>query len=771
MNRALLITRVLLTCALTLVLVTAATRRTALQQALLQPEAHRGPSLASLQATRLVPGGDFPWYSITRVPPDDWVPTAPPRGVDLDVTYISRTPRYAAYCVRYDAGVPSLCPGTETQQRWPAPGEVVTFTAHIANQGTEPSPPAAYSWAIDGTEILTGSLPGLAPQAEVTATLRWAWGHEVDGERLLGTHTLRFAVDPDDLVRETYETNNALEDRTDALSLHLSMTPGAYRAYDTPWDPRFPYSAEDWLQRQVAAMNAALEGPEDVPSERVRIDRIDVVPETPVRDPGDDGAWFLTTDYRLHTSAYDPETDVSWSFIHELGHQIGLIDLYNLDVPATAVQVTDATGEPVNLGFQWPRPGVMGGGDAGQAAAGPLFSTHDVLGALSNKGYRRGYFGEYQYDIPRETALRVLDNTGLPAQGVDVALYQRARGDVPSIDDVPEITGTTGADGRLALPNRPMGVGVTTATGHTLHDNPFGPIDILGRANGFLVRISRGAHEEFHWLDVTAFNLAYWSGDVPSHTFTLLSHVPPADAPAAPVLTSVRVQGDEATLCWQPGPPLPGAVARSHRVYRISSQDQVYQPVGGEVDGSCAGDLDAVGDRTYVVTAVDGLGRESAFSRPAWVPQLVSPDAVAILPGGDRIVLDGRNGTDLLRQGPGGSYLQPLGNPHDHLDDSRFLAVDLGGRVLVSHPGDAYSERQSVRVLDPEGGLILEFGRQGTAPGQLDAPAGVAAFGRPCEVQAPLQPDTHALLLASFDAPEPGSGGLCDMRPLLVWSR
>ncbi len=198
-----------------------------------------------------------------------------------------------------------------------------------------------------------------------------------------------------------------------------------------------------------------LRGRRTCPPSGVRIDRIDVVPETPVRDPGDDGAWFLTTDYRLHTSAYDPETDVSWSFIHELGHQIGLIDLYNLDVPATAVQVTDATGEPVNLGFQWPRPGVMGGGDAGRAAAGPLFSTHDVLGALSNKGYRRGYFGEYQYDIPRETALRVLDNTGLPAQGVDVALFQRARGDVPSIDDVPEITGTTGADGRLALPNRP----------------------------------------------------------------------------------------------------------------------------------------------------------------------------------------------------------------------------------------------------------------------------------------------------------------------------
>ncbi len=756
------IARVVLTCTLALVLLSAATRQTALQEGPLQPEAHRGPDLASLQATRLVAGGDFPWYSITRVPPADWVPTAPPPGIDLDVTAISRTPRYASYCVRYDAGVPSLCPGTELDRRWPDPGEVVTFTAHVVNKGTQPSPSTTYTWAIDGTPTLTGTLPAVAARAEITATLLWSWDHALDGERLLGSHTIRFTVDPDDRVAETYESNNAVEDRTDALSLHLSMTPEAARAYDTPWDPRFPFSAEDWLQRQVAAMNAALAPAHDGTSAGVRIDRIDVVPETPLRDPGDDGAWFLTTDYRLHTSAYDPATDISWSFIHELGHQIGLIDLYNLDIPATAVQVTDAAGEPVNLGFQWPRPGVMGGGDAGAASDGPLFSSHDILGVLSDAGYRRGYFGEYQYDIPHETALRILDNTGAPADGVDVALFQRARADVPAIDATPEITGTTGVDGRLVLPNRPVGKGVTTATGHALRDNPFGPIDVLGRANGFLVRIRKGVHEEFHWLDVTDFNLAYWAGDVDEHTFTLRSHVPPADAPPGPVISSVRVQGDEATLCWQPTSTLPDDAIATHRVYRITSQDQAYEPVGDEVLGSCFSDLYSQGDRTLVVTAVDGLGRESAFSSPVWVPQLAGPDDVAVLSGGERIVLDARNDTDLLRQSEGGIYRQPIGNPHDHLDDSRFISADLGDRLLVSHPGDAYSDRQSVRVLDAGGDLILEFGRQGTAPGQLDDPAGVVASGRPCEVQAPLEPDAHTLLLASFDAPDTGSGRIGD---------
>jgi len=174
---------------------------------------------------------------------------APPSGVDLDVTFISRAPLYKAYCVAYlyDApnqpGRPNLCPGTEDDQRWPAPGEIVTFTAHIINKGTVASPAFGYAWFIDGTGVASGTLPALAPAAEITATYSWPWVHALspDGQRALGEHTVRFTVDPADAVAETYESNNSLEDRTNAMSFSIFVTPEMYEAYNTPVDPMHPY--------------------------------------------------------------------------------------------------------------------------------------------------------------------------------------------------------------------------------------------------------------------------------------------------------------------------------------------------------------------------------------------------------------------------------------------------------------------------------------------------------------------------------------------------
>src|SRR5262245_17120147 len=61
-----------------------------------------------------------------------YAPAAKPAGIDLDVTYIRRTPLYNRYSIWYtDEGTPYLQPGTENDKRWPAQGEMVTFTAHV----------------------------------------------------------------------------------------------------------------------------------------------------------------------------------------------------------------------------------------------------------------------------------------------------------------------------------------------------------------------------------------------------------------------------------------------------------------------------------------------------------------------------------------------------------------------------------------------------------------------------------------------------------------
>ena len=106
---------------------------------------------------------------------------SPPEGVDLDVIFIDRAPLYKAYCVDYTYDVPDqpgrpfLCPGTESDKRWPDHGEIVTFTAHIVNKGTMASPPFRYAWYIDRAEVASGTLPALAPAAEITATYQWTW--------------------------------------------------------------------------------------------------------------------------------------------------------------------------------------------------------------------------------------------------------------------------------------------------------------------------------------------------------------------------------------------------------------------------------------------------------------------------------------------------------------------------------------------------------------------------------------------------------------------
>jgi len=662
--------------------------------------------------------------------PQSQTPLTKPAGIDLDVTHISRTPRYHRYEVWYTLqNTPYLRPGTEGDQRWPAHGEVVTFTAHIANKGTVASGPFDFVWRIDGSDVLSGTHPGLAPGATGTATYAWVWAHTLDGERLLGEYIVTFAVDPDEAIVETYKSNNVLTDRTDALALVLALTQELYDALETPVDLVWPFSAEDWLQKQIAAMNVAFaasvyaSAPQGA-TQRVRLDDILITSEWPPTDFTIDGCFWMSADDRYGNAYYHAETDVSGALLHELGHQLGLIDLYVLDVALEIPQVLDRQGKPVQMEFWSGFDGLMS-----NPGIYPIrFAEHTTLALNSNLGYRRGYYGEYLFDVPMMTTVRVFDNLGHPAPGVTLRFFQRASGPNMkgslhgSIDNVPEITVTTGADGTAVLPNRDAGPPVTTNTGHTLRANPFGVIDVVGRNAEFLVGISTDAHEEFRWLIITDFNLTAWRGE---DVLTLNTHVPPPDAPQGVGQLHGKQAFGNVKLSWAGAP---GAVA--YNVYQTTGLAYVWQRV---VAGTTA--LEATlsydfGYRAagYAVTAVDAMGRESGFSDLYWTLRLQSPSGVLVLDDGNRFVLDPQNGYALLLQSPDGRYFDTLGSFDLHLEFSKYLAWGPFGQVLVSHPGDAYSSRHSVRILDTEGRLLFEFGETGTAPGEFGNPAGVATW-------------------------------------------
>lgn len=681
-------------------------------------------------------GSGYPWQRTTR--PAPLTALAARQGIDLEVTYINRAPMYKAYCVWYSRDIPRLCPGTENEKRWPEPGEVVTFTAHLMNKGATTSPAFTYHWLIDGAVVASGTHPALDPGVESTITYPWVWAHRLEGERLLDDHTVQVSLDPDNLISESYETNNQLTDHTNALSLQLAITPEMYQRYNSSWHPAGPFSTENWLQRQIAAMNQALANsiypltPYGT-TERVRINEIKITDAKPINDGTNDGGWFITDDYRVTSGYYDEATDIDWGLIHELSHQIGLIDLYNLNISSNNVQVLNRLGGSPNMSFRWPRPGLMFGGDTAPYNDPHLYSSHSAVGLATHQGFRRGFYGEYQYDLPQQTYLRLLDSQGQPVSEAQVELYQRTG---PwdwawelVLDNTPEISGLTDSTGRLPLTNRSAQGGTTTATGHTLRDNPFGVVDVVGKQNRFLVKLSRDTHEEFVWLDITAFNLAYWQGHTISHTFTLATHFPPPAAPAGPESAVARIEGHRATMCWSasPSPDVAG-----YYLYRATPPTFDYKRVSDLVTELCYVENSGSGNRVYAVVAVDGQGRESGFSPPVWIPHLVNPAAVTITPAGSRIILDPQNGQALLRQRADGLFIQNIGSPHFHLENSQFLTIDPLERYVISHPGDSYSSRHSVRLAAADGTPLFEFGERGSGPGQFETPAGVAIWSQPC---------------------------------------
>ncbi len=687
-----------------------------------------------------------------------------PAGVDLDVTYISREPGYRRYEVWYTADMkPYLRPGTETDRRWPAPGEVVTFTAHFANKGTLPSGSFAFRWLMDGDEVSGGVHPGLAAGEVGTAVYAWPWAHGLDGERLLGQHTVGFSVDPANAIAETYESNNSLVDRTDAINLTLAVTPELYAALETPAGPKWPFSAEDWLQRQIAALNEAFArsvypaAPSGI-TERVRLGKILVTAADPPADWEADGGFFMSGDDRQGNPYYTPATDVSGALLHELAHQLGVIDLYNIGAEMLSHQLVDRNGQPVQIETGLSYRGLM----LNPGVAPPIFEEHSTLALNANKGFRRGYYGEYMFDLPASVRLRVLDSTGAPAAGVEVKLYQAGPGRdlYPTItDDVPEITGTTDGAGLLVLPNRPVGDPVTTRTRHTLRDNPFGIVDIIGERDEFIVELTCGSHQEYAWLEITRLNLAAWRGAAAEATLDLKSHVPGGGAPPAPDDLTGEIGFGQVALRW-PASAAPNITG--YNLYRTRFRpDFTYQRVAAGLTATMYTDPYDTGQRavTYAVTAVDAQGRESGFSHFFNAFSLVNPAAIAVDESGGRIILDPQGGYAVLTQGADGRWLDTLGSVHHHLENSWYMARDANGRLIFSHPGDWYSPRHSVKVANAANDPLFEFGETGSGPGQFINPTGVAVWGAACSIEGPYITDAATLLLLHFDGSTDGASG------------
>lgn len=471
--------------------------------------------------------------------------TAAPSTVttpDIDVTYIERTPRYYRYCVEYSNNVPTLCAGTETQKRWPAAGESVTYTAHVMNKGNATIPSGyTYQWLVNGTVVKTGTAGStLGSGQEMTFQYQTTFPSSAQ--------TIQFKADTNNNVSEFTENNNSLSIGSHDLTIKIWIEKGEYDIFNNTLNRVNTYSFEDWIQDHFSIMNkrftqavypATTQGILD----RVRIDKIVVADElsgsgSPMNnDPEQnliDGRWqFMDGEESWQHYVDRAITTTDFGLIHELAHQLGVIDLYDMNIdndPANnnGFHVKDASGNDIPASqlptYAWDQilfqyPGIMGGGDTQPYKDTSYFESHSAAGMNSAKGYRRGYYGEYLFDTPTNTSLKLTDNYGNVLANYSVALYQKDA-DNKQFDNTPEITGTTDGQGIIALPNRTV-TGVTTATGHTLKANPFGQIRVTGMNGTFFVKVTKNGTDNYGWFLIHDLNLAYWNGNKTSATITV----------------------------------------------------------------------------------------------------------------------------------------------------------------------------------------------------------------------------------------------------------
>lgn len=447
-------------------------------------------------------------------------------GLDLTIKYIARLPR-----IPYVWG--SENPAVEG---WPAVNSPVTWRAVIKNWADSSLTHVGYWWTLDGVKVDSGDV-SIAAQDTAVVDFPWTWTFE--------RHTLRFILDPENVIAEEEEENNDLLIYTNAITAGFYVEQSVYN-YFHQYQKDLGVGSncwEDWAHRHIEKWNAMFaaaiypDSPQGV-LDRIRLDKITVVPDGALplagglpsnnpnlNDRNVDLQWGFNVEL-LNGNFYGDHTTVSMnnpfyfegSLLHELGHARYLIDLYGMNVhdngSGNTVGIMEngqlIVGTPYmpRMGdavYLTPFRGLMNGQytwvDEYSTAALNLIAGHRATYGNYNAP---GNIGVFMQDLPSQNYLVIKDDVGNVLSGADVKVF-RANPQAgvwygKYYDNIPDLHVTADSNGVVALSRCPF-----SATGTIVHT--------YGHSNSVLIiRAEHAGKIGYGFLEVTAFNMEYWRG-------------------------------------------------------------------------------------------------------------------------------------------------------------------------------------------------------------------------------------------------------------------
>ncbi len=451
-------------------------------------------------------------------------PFIPKDETDLQVLTVSRTPRYPRYAAMYTgyqitepsgygpyifSASTHLGQGqTENTKRWPDIGESCTYTATVRNRGTNTWNGAlTATWMVDGVVVSTPSkIVALAPGDMTTFTYVKNW----DGE----SHDITFTIN----VTDARPNNNSLTVNTKSVAFLTYIDKSFVEQFavwtSTKWPTGQTDDIFDWLNRHMKKFNQmfAAAGTQ----KRVHYGILEPIDDNSP-DPSVNTIEFAIFPFRYRVTDGDPRSvsayfrineDIDYGLLHEMGHQLGLIDIYRMDIAGSQNQVS-------GLGYSAP--------ECLMRTCGPVLSEFSALAMEHWLDVAHGYYGQFMYNLPTNMQLKIIGQNGSPLAGAVVTMYQKCErpGLGEAITDQVKAQGVTDSNGIFVLPNVPIDPSKVPPahTGDTLHPNPFGYIAIVG-TNGLLhFKIEYKGDVDYCWLDLTEPMVAYFRGETELATF------------------------------------------------------------------------------------------------------------------------------------------------------------------------------------------------------------------------------------------------------------